>query len=361
MLSGRDKTPVVETALPSRGSITRTCSAYGRIRPVKQVNISPDVSGEITDIFFEEGDTVKKGDLLLKIKQESYLMAIARSEAALGSAVNACEAQRGETTLAGIEYERLQELYKSDATCLAQLQQAQIKYETSLARTKECECRIAAEEASLSAARSELRKTLVYSPMDGIVSSLLVKPGERVVGTNTMAGTQMMTIADLDQMELVVDIGENDINNIREGCRARIMPDASPSDTLEGRVERIAVSSSAGRNFDSSTDFEVRISIENQHDIKLLPGMSASVLIYTGSKNDILTVPLQAVTVKDGRETVWTVDAQSRVHLSTVRCGLQDFNSVEITQGLQGGERIVTGPYQMLATMLKEGDKVKTE
>ena len=351
----------VETALCENGSITQTASAYGRIRPVRQVKISPDVSGEITDIYFEEGDTVKRGDLLLKIKQESYQMAIARCKAALGTAQKACDAQACEARLREIEYQRLRALYESDATCLAQLQQAQIAFETATARAGECEYRVAAEEASLAAARSELRKTLVYSPMDGVVSSLRVKPGERVVGTSTMAGTEMMTIADLDSMEIVVNIGESDIISVNEGDAARIKPDAAPEITLQGSVSKIAGCSVGESQMGSNTDFEVRISIDPQDVIRLLPGMSASVLIVTGSKNDILTVPLQSIVVRDGRETVWTVDGEGRAKPVAVTCGIQDFSRVEISGGLNEGDRVVTGPYQTVSKTLKEGDKVKTQ
>ena len=363
ILAGRhdSRVPKVETALCQRGSITQTASAYGRIRPVKQVKISPDVSGEITDIFFEEGDSVKRGDLLLKIKQESYLMAIARCQAALGTAVKARDAQACEARLREIEYQRLSTLYESDATCLAQLQQAQIAFETALAREGECDYRVAAEEASLAAARSELRKTLIYSPMDGIVSSLRVKAGERVVGTSTMAGTEMMTIADLENMEIVVEIGESDIISVKEGEEAQIKPDAAPDVALKGYVSKIAGCSLGESQMGSNTDFEVRISIESQDVIRLLPGMSASVLIVTGSKNDILTVPLQAVVVRDGRETVWVVDGDDRVRPVAVTCGIQDFGRVEICGGLGEGDRVVTGPFQTISKTLKEEDKVKTE
>ena len=351
----------VETAVCEKGSITQTASAYGRIRPVRQVKISPDVSGEITDIYFEEGDTVKRGDLLLKIKQESYLMAIARCRAALGSAIKARDAQAGEAHLREIEYQRLTALYENDASCLAQLQQAQIAFETAAARTGECEYRVAAEEASLAAARNELSKTLIYSPMDGIVSSIKVKPGERVVGTSTMAGTEMMTIADLESMEIVVDIGESDIISVSEGDEAQIKPDAAPGIILKGHVSRIAVCAAGDGQTGATTDFEVRISIDPQDVINLLPGMSASVLIVTGSKNDILTVPLQSLVVRDGRETVWMVCDDGRVRPVTVTCGIQDFGLIEICSGLKNGDRVVTGPFQTINKTLKEGDKVKIQ
>ena len=176
-----------------------------------------------------------------------------------------------------------------------------------------------------------------------------------------MAGTEMMTIANLDRMELVVQLGENDICSVKIGDRAEIRPDASPSSVLEGSVQKIAVSSSGGSDYGSTTDFEVRISIDNQDVIRLLPGMSASVSIITGSKNDILTVPLQAVGGKDGRETVWTVDDKGRVRRVDVRCGIQDFNKVEICSGLSESDLVVTGPFQMVNGGLNPGDKVKTE
>lgn len=359
--TGKENTPKVQVCRPQLGSITRSASAFGRIRAVEQVKISPDVSGEITDLLFAEGDTVHKGDLLLKIKQESYLMTIERCNASLGSAMMALEACKGETRLKELEYGRLCRLNESDAATGSELQQALAALECARARERECEYRIAAERASLNAARSELGKTLVYSPMDGIVTSLRVKTGERVVGTSTMAGTEIMTIADIGRLELVVQIGENDICSVKNGDRAEIRPDASPSDLLKGRVEKIAVCASTGRDMGSTTDFEVRISIDNQDIVRLLPGMSASATIITGTKNDILTVPLQSVMVRDGHETVWIVDSLRRVRSVPVRCGIQDFSRVEICSGLTERDLVVTGPFGAINGTLSEGDKVKTE
>ena len=360
VVSGKDKTPVVDVRHPERCSITRTATAFGRIRAVHQVTIAPDVSGEITGIFFEEGDTVKKGDLLVKIKQETYQTAIERGNASLSRAIKARDAQSSQTKLKRLEYERCRTLYGKDATCLMQLQQAQIEMETAIAKEQECEWLIAEQQAALKSARSELSKTLVYSPMDGVVTSVKVKEGERVVGTGTMAGTEMMTIADMEHMELVVDIGENDICTVKVGDRAEIKPDAALGRILNGKVEKIALCASAGHQMSSTTDFEVRISIENQDDIHLLPGMSAQTVIITGSKNDILTVPLQAVTVKEGREIVLTVDPERRICPVTVSCGIQDFSRIEICSGLEETDLIVTGPIGMIAGGLSKGDKVKT-
>lgn len=357
--AGKKGAPKVDVEHPTRGNISQTASAYGRIRPVDQVKISPDVSGEITAIYFEEGDTVKKGDLLLKIKQETYRSALVRCEAALGSALKSRDVQRLETQLKQQEYERLQQLYRSDATCLAQLEQARIAFESATARCGEADYQVAAAEASLQSARGELAKTLIRSPMDGIITSLRVKPGERVVGTSTMAGTEMMTIADLTRMEVVVQLGENDICSVKPGDAVDIKPDAMPSETLSGVVSKIAASSVAESSAGSSSDFEVHIGIDSQGCRGLLPGMSATVVIHTGSKNDILTVPLQAVTVKEAKEIVWTVDDKMRVHATPVNCGIQDFNRVEITGGIAESDLIVTGPFQMVSKTLAEGDKVK--
>lgn len=361
VISSRDKTPVVEVRKPALGSITQTASAFGRIQAVDQVTIAPDVSGEITEIYVDEGDTIKKSDLLLTIKQDSYLLAVERGAASLSSVIKARDAQRGEVKLRKLEYERTKKLFDGDAVPLSQLEQARAALETAEAREVEYEYRIAAEEASLKAAESELGKTMVYSPMDGVVTSLRVKKGERVVGTGTMAGTEVMTIADLNRMELVVEIGENDICNVKVGDKAEIKPDASPTHVLNGYVEKIALSASTGGSLGSTTDFKVKISIDYQEFIKLLPGMSASAVIITGSKNDILTVPLQAVTIRDGRETVWAVDERQRVRAVPVVCGIQDFSRVEICSGLDGDDLIVTGPFGLIAGGLSEGDKVKTE
>lgn len=265
-----------------------------------------------------------------------------------------------ELTLKEMEYNRIALLHEQDAATLSQLQQAGTAFEAARARTEECDYQIAAARAQLEAARNDLGKTLVYSPIDGIVTSLKVKPGERVVGTSTMAGTEVMTIADLSRMELVVEIGENDICNLSPGDSALIKPDAAPQRHLTGHVEKIATCSSREGEIGATTDFEVRIYIDSQDVVRLLPGMSASVVIFTGSKNDILTVPLQAVFVRDGQETVWKVDSQQRVHPVCVSCGIQDFNTVEISDGLSESDRIVSGPFQLITKTLKDGDKIKT-
>ena len=356
-----DKSPTVEVCRPQRGSITRTATAFGRIRAVDQVTIAPDISGEITDIFYEEGDTVKRGDLLFRIKQEAYLMAVERGSASLARALKSRDAQSCEVRLKRLEYERIKQLYDGDAATSMQLEQALSTLETAMAREQECECLIAEEQAALRSARNELGKTAVYSPIDGVVTSVRVKKGERVVGTSTMAGTEIMTIADMDRMELVVEIGENDICAVMAGEQAEIKPDAAPGNILRGTVGKIALSASAGRDMGLTTDFEVRINIENQDIIRLLPGMSASASIITGSKNDILTVPLQAVTIRDGREMVWTVDSQQRVRAVGVSCGIQDFSTVEICGGLSEEDLVVTGPFGLIAGGLSDGDKVKTK
>ncbi len=359
LATGKSQLPVVEAAHPQVGDISRTASAYGRIQPVTQVTISPDVSGEIMEINFDEGDTVKRGDLLFKIKQESYLNSIARCQAALGSALKTLEVQDGQLKLKLQQLQRLEKLCAGEAAPASQLEEARIAFDCAQAQKQECEFQVAAARANLEAARSELAKTLVYAPIDGIVTALRAKAGERVVGTGTMAGTEIMTIANLERMELVVQLGQNDICSVSTGNLAQIRPDAAPSSILEGTVDKIAVSASGSGQIVGSSDFEIRISIDNQSNIKLLPGMSASVTIYTGSKNDILTVPLQAIMVRDGQETVWTVAADGRVHSVPVSCGIQDFSRVEITGGLFQSDLVVTGPFQTISKGLKEADKVK--
>ncbi len=349
---------VAQTLRPERGQIVQTASAYGLIRAVEEVTISPDVSGEIVELRFGEGDRVNKGDLLFKIKQESYLLAISRCEAALGSAVKARDVQQCERRLKELEYNQLKQLIENDAAPAGQLDQAAIALETAIARCEECECQIAVARSQLEAARSEMAKTAVYAPMSGTVTSLRVKSRERVVGTSTMAGTEIMTIADLDRMELVVKVGENDICNIKAGDKAQIKPDSSPDVSLDGQVTKMAVSASRGGAISSATDFEVHISIDSKQVTTLLPGMSASVVIFTGSKNDILTVPLQAIVIDGGKECVWTVDSKQQARLRQVQCGIQDFGRIEICSGLDESDLIVAGPYQLINKTLKEGDRI---
>ena len=349
----------VEVAYPVKDSVTEVSSVYGKIRPARMVTISPDVSGEIVKLCFAEGDTVRKGDLLLTIRQDDYLLAVRRAEASLGSATARKEAARVELGLRVEEAARADSLHARNAVSKADLQCAVLAREVAACNMDEAVCQEEMAVAALEEARTQLAKTMVYAPASGVVTRMSVEPGERVVGTNTMSGTEMMTISDLGEMELVVELSESDVCRVKRGNTVRVKVDAAPDTTLYGHVSKIASSAAGALSLSGITNFEARISIDSQDVIRLLPGMSAAAEIITGSKNDILTLPLQSVFVRDGVQAVWTVDRSSTVHLKKVRCGIQDFQRVEILSGPGSDEKVVCAPFSAVNSTLHEGAKVK--
>ena len=349
----------VEVARPAFDSITEISSACGKIRPVRMVTISPDVSGEVTNLYFAEGDTVEKACLLLTLRQDDYLLAVRRAEASLGSVSAQKEAAEVELALRCEEAERADSLYARSAVSKADRQGAALARDLARHKLRELLCQEEMALAALEETRTQLAKTMVYSPISGVITRMAVEPGERVVGTNTMAGTEMMTISDLGEMELVVELSENDVCKVKAGDPVCIKVDAAADTTLGGHVAKVASSAGDARSLSGITNFEVRISIDNQNIIRLLPGMSASAEIITSAKNDILTLPLQAVFAKDGVQAVWTVDRSSAVHMKRVRCGIQDFQKVEILSGPAPDEMVVCSPFSAVNGSLSEGAKVK--
>ncbi len=360
----------VEIGTPAIGSITEQIPANGKIHPVTEVKISPDVSGEIVELRVDEGDAVKKGDLIIKIKQDVYISMRDQAEATLNSTKAQYRQQEARFKQAELNYQRNLKLFEQKAISLLEHEGTTAEYEMASEQLKAAEYNIRSAQASLKEAEENLTKTLIYSPIDGIVSSLSVEKGERVVGTSQMAGTEMMRIADFDQMEVLVDVNENDIIRLSEGDTANIDVDAYPGRTFRGVVTKIANSAKNLASGVSSdvTNFEVKIEIlsESYEDLSAVsavpfrPGMSASVEIITERKEGILTVPLQCVTSK---ESVFTYDAAtSTVKETKIRTGIQDIANIEVIEGLESDSiKIVTGPYSLISTVLTDGMKVSTE
>lgn len=363
----------------TRKTIVETIPANGKIQPVTEVKISPDVSGEIVELNCKEGDPVRQGDLLIKIKQDVYLSAVDRAEASL----NATRAQymQQKASLAQIEtnYRRNESLYRQKAISQSEYETALSQYEVAQEQLKAAEYNIKSADASLKEARENLIKTTIYAPMTGIVSKLSVEKGERVVGTSQMAGTEMLRIANLDEMEVLVDVNENDIIHIKQNDTAYIDVDAYPGRKFRGVVTQIANSakSTGTISADQITNFEVKVSIQpdsyrdllEKNPIPFRPGMSASVTIRTEVRENVLSIPLQAITTRtdlldslrsDGPvEQVFVYDpATSTVSPAVIRTGIQDMNDIEVLQGLADSARIVTGPFNAVSRQLKDGSLV---
>ena len=340
----KDKTPVVETSKVERMTIVETIPANGKIQPVTEVKISPDVSGEIVELHVKEGDAVKKGDLIIKIKQDIYLSAVDQAMASLNAARASYKQQQAQTLRAKQNYDRYAKLYELRTVSKAEYEAASAEWDVAQQQLDGAKFNISSAEARVKEARENLLKTTIYSPMDGIISKLSVELGERVVGTSQMAGTEMFRVADFSQMEVLVDVNENDIIRLNPGDSAQITVDAYTDRTFSGVVTEVANSSKT-----SST------------------GMSASVQIQTSKAENVPALPISAITSRSdiaagttGKAFVFTYSAKDQtVHPVAVKTGLQDMTHIQITDGISDTSVVVAGPFSAISKTLRDGMKVK--
>lgn len=359
LLSPGDKVPQVRVMKAAFSPIVETIPSSGKIRPVVEVTISPDVSGEIVDINFKEGDFVRKGDVILQIKRDLYLSVVEQAEAALGTLEAQFHRQEAELRQAERSYRRNLVLFEGGAISVEDFEACEAAYIIAKESLSAAEFNVKSGEAALKEANENLVKTTIISPIDGTISALDVEEGERVVGTSQMAGTQMLRIADLSRMEVVVDVSENDVVHISAGDSVRIDVDAWPKLKFDGIVTQIANSAkNVGLLFDQVTNFEVRIEILPQQ-ARLLPGMSASTQIVTRSSDAAISVPVSAVFARERKEFVWVLKEDMTVEERQVETGLQDLKNIEITSGLLVGESIVTSPASAISKDLANGMKVR--
>jgi HlyD family secretion protein len=355
-------------------------SATGKIQPETQVVINAEVSGEIIDLPVREGERVRKGQLLVKIKPDAYQAQYERALAAM--AINEANLQKAEA-----EFKRVSELFGKQLVSQAEMDIAKASYQSAKAGSDQ-------SQASVKEARETLSKTSIYSPMDGVVSSLPTELGERVSGSTFTRGTEIMTVADLARMEARVDVGENDIVTVSVGDTARIEIDAFPEQKFIGLVSQIAntAKSTGLGSQDQVTNFEVRILVSTPPGVHLRPGMSMTADIETETKADVLSVPIQSVTVRmpkedkekpeaegeeggakfvssnankkkeeDRLDEVVFVVKDGQVSTVKVKRGLSDDSHVEVTgEGLEGAE-IVSGPFKAINRDLEAGSKVKVD
>ncbi len=362
----------------SRKTITQVVTATGKIQPEVQVKISPEVSGEIVALPVKEGQRVKRGDLLMKIKPDSYVAQ--RDQFAAGLLSAKASLSRTEP-----EHKRIENLYRKGLVSEAEYDQAKAAYETSKAS-------YAQARASLDQAEESLRKTTVHSPMDGTVSQLNSELGERVLGTQQFQGTDVMTIADLSRMEARVDVSETDVILLSVGDTARISVDAIPGKKVNAIVYEIAnTATSRGLGTQEEvTNFQVKMRIIDR-DIVLRPGMSMTADIETETKANVLAVPIQSVTTRspktaeekgDGEgqegmqmaemnekgrngssrppEVVFVVSNGS-VKTVEVKRGISNDSHVEIMEGVDEGAEVVSGSYKAINRELEDGTKIRVE
>lgn len=410
-------------------TITEIVAASGKIFPETEVKMSSDVSGEIVDLFVEEGDSVVAGQLLANIDPDAYQSQVERGVATVNSARAQLANSRSqiENTIAQKEQiiaqmENAKVVFNRNKKLLADGALSEVDFQTSEANLRGLEANLKAAEASIKSAQqnaqasefsvkssqatlrelqTSLRRTSIYAPTNGIVSMLNVEQGERVVGTMQMTGTEMMRIANLNIMEVRVDVSENDIPRVSIGDEVDIEVDAYIDRVFKGTVTQIANSASnsatAALTSDQVTNFEVRVLINptsyqdliaagNRYPFR--PGMSSTVEIKTESRPDIITVPIQSVVVREKKDLVRKKNSKKKsdetdtadkkrseddedlievvfvamegdtVKIIPVTTGIQDDTYIEITKGLKKGQKVVAGPYSVLSRRLKAGDEI---
>ena len=410
VVSSKQEVPTTVTIEPaSRRTIIQLVSATGKIQPETEVKISPEVAGEIIELPVIDGQAVKKGDLLIRIKPDNYKAQVAQQEAAIASARAMSSQNKAQLDKAREDLKRYTDLYArkvindSDMTNYrTQADMMKATFDASLAQIDQA-------ESMLSQSRDLLDKTSIYSPIDGIISLLSVKQGERVVATGQFAGTEVMRVADVGKMEARVNVNENDVVNVKNNDEANISIDAYPGRTFRATVYQIANTAvTTGENTQEEvTNFEVRLHIKNE-DARLRPGMSATAEVETASVKGVVAGPVQSVTLrmrgdklspdehdkkklaattaekagdtnsveleksKEAAErdksehkklskVVFVKTKDDHVQMRTVETGIADNTYLEVTKGVQPGEEIVSGSYRAISRLLADGAKVMLE
>jgi HlyD family secretion protein len=360
--------------------IIETITANGKIQPEKEVKISPDVSGEIVELTIKEGYHVEKGQLLLRIKPDTYVSQKDRSLAAISSARARLAQSEAQFTQAELSFKRSKQLYEEQTISKSDYEQAQSTYSVAKAEVDAAKFSIVSAEASVKEANENLIKTSIYAPMSGTVSMLLVELGERVAGTNLMAGTELLRVADLSRMEARVEVNENDIVRVNLGDTAMIEVDAYLDQKFKGIVTEIANSAkTSGVSADQVTNFDVKILVLPESYKKLVdagnsnpfrPGMSATVDIQTEIKADVITVPIQSVTTrtdttkiaatpnKDIRTLVFITDGKYAL-AKDVKTGIQDNNYIEILSGIAEKDQVISAPFSAVSKKLSDSTLIK--
>ncbi len=406
-VAGSGEKPIpVTTEKAIRRTIVQTVSATGKIQPETEVKISPEVAGEIIDLPVTDGMKVKKGDLLVKIKPDSYKALLEQQEAAI-SAAKATNLQQKATMLkAQQDLKRAEDLFNKKLISEQEFNAAQATYDVAKNTYESSLHEIERAQAASSQARDQLSKTTIYSPLDGTVTVVNSKIGERLVATGQFAGTEVMRVADLTHMQAIVDVNENDVVNVKLGDKATIKIDAFGDRKFHGVVQQIAntgKTTGAGTQ-EEVTNFEVKIRIDNQ-DVELRPGMSCTADIETNMVKDAVAVPMQSVTIRTGegnlspeeiekrkQKAVSDVQGDSsaelvnerlekqvereerekaakvvfvkkgnRAQMVRVTTGISDDTYTEIKSGIKPGDEVISGSYSAISRKLKDGARVTYE
>jgi HlyD family secretion protein len=411
-----DKEVKVAVEKVTKKTIIETVNASGKIYPEIEVKISSDVSGEITELNVREGDSVTKGQLLARIYADIYASQrdeasarVVQSQATVANSKAALDALQAQLDQDRVSYNRNKDLYDQKVISKAEFEQFETKYRASQAQynaalqnIRSLSAGVTSAQTQLGAANKNLGRTTILAPMNGVISMLSVKKGERVVGTAQMTGTEMMRVANMSSLEVRVDVGENDIVKVSIGDSADVEVDAYNNRKFKGIVTQIASSTIKSGGATSTvtndvTNYEVHIRLAPSSYQDLMdttqpkkfpfrPGMNASADIKTNIKNGVVAIPITAVAARDVndengdkkkqtskpenendaevvpdelKEVVFVLDKEGKAEMRTVKTGIQDINNIEILSGLKDGDQVVTAPYNAVTKTLRTGTKVK--
>ena len=397
-IGAKNKGTEVEIAKIESRTVVETVSGTGKIQPEIEVKISSEVSGEIISLPIKEGQTVRKGDLLIKINPKIYTSGLSRSQAGLSNTKAGLSQADATFREAKSSYDRNKKLFEKGIISKSEWDRAIAAYESSQAAKQAAYYNVESASASVNEAKDNLGRTSIYAPVDGTISKLAVELGETVLGTQQMAGTEMMRVADLSNMEVEVDVNENDIVKIAIGDSAKVEVDAYLKKEFKGIVTSISNSASATLSADQVTNFKVKVRILKESYADLLvgkpakyspfrPGMTATVDIITTRKENVVAVPISAVVMRtdttssrkklldaksnpddensdapvvknEKRYECVFVKVDNKVKLRIISTGIQDDTYIEVLSGLKSGEIIVTGPYTTVTKDLNPDDEV---
>ncbi len=388
VFSGKNDVIKVTTSKVERRTILQTVSAIGKIEPETKVKISSETSGEIIYLGVREGDTVRVGQLLVRIKPDIFETQLEQFKAAADAAKVQIESALAEKVRSESELKRITELYQKEFASKQEFELAKANFERAVAAYNASLSNYQQALAAYRQMQKSFERTTIFSPINGVVTSLSVEKGEKVVGTAQMAGTEIMQIADLSVMNAIVEVDENDIVNVKVGDSADIEVDAIPDEVFKGIVLETGHSAIASRlgTQDEVTNFKVKIRFLRP-DKRLRPGMSCNTEIQTNKRENVLAVPLQAVTVrmeglsaktdvvsgdiekeeevakvkKKNPPSVVFLNEKGKAKMIQVKTGISDKGYIEIIEGLKEGQEIVTGSFMAVSKQLKDGSPIKVD
>lgn len=392
-----DEGKEVETAVVKEVNLIETVTATGKVQPEVEVKISSEVSGEIIELPIKEGQAIKKGDLLVRINPDLYESGLSRTAASLSTAKAGLSQSEAQLKEAKANFERNKRLFDKGVISKSEWDKIVSTYEVAVASKQSAYYNVASANATVTEAKDNLNRTTIYAPVDGTISKLDAELGERVVGTQQMTGTEILRVANLNNMEVEVDVNENDIVKIDIGDAANIEVDAYLKREFKGIVTSISNSASSDLTADQVTNFKVKVRIvkESYEDMTkgkpanyspFRPGMTATVDIITENRTNVLAVPISAVVVKADTTAVKKdvvkeleekekeqkegatakkfecvfVKSGDKAALRPITTGIQDDTNIEIVKGLKKGDEVIIGPYNLVKE-LSPGDKVKTK